>query len=104
VQTAFARVGLSWEGARIVSAHACQPSLDPNSLASESRIAILTGNAESMRWIASLARRLGQKWRIVVAQDLTLPDEHVFEVDPDALEQLPQPLRAVILFLRKSQA
>jgi precorrin-6y C5,15-methyltransferase (decarboxylating) CbiE subunit len=104
VQTAFARVGLSWEGARIVSAHASEPALDLNSLADESKIAILTGNAESMHWIASLAHRLGKEWRIVVGRDLTLPTEQVVEVDRGELEQLPQPLRAVILFLRKSKA
>jgi precorrin-6y C5,15-methyltransferase (decarboxylating) CbiE subunit len=104
VQTAFARVGLSWEGARIISAHASEPASDPNSFANESKVAVLTGNAESMHWIATLAHRLGKEWRIIVAQDLTLADEKVFEVDPEALEQLPQPLRAVILFLRKSGA
>jgi precorrin-6y C5,15-methyltransferase (decarboxylating) CbiE subunit len=104
VQTAFARVGLSWEGARIISAHASEPAFDLNSLANESKIAILTGNAESMHWIASLAHRLGDEWRIIVAQDLTLSTEHVFKVDPGEMEQMPQPLRAVILFLRKSVA
>ncbi len=101
VQTAFARIGLSWEEAQIISAHAVQPDFDFNALAAERKIAILTGNTESMRWIALLAHKLGNEWRIVVAEDLTLASERVFEVHADQLEQLPQPLRAVILFLRK---
>jgi precorrin-6y C5,15-methyltransferase (decarboxylating) CbiE subunit len=102
VQTAFARIGLSWEDARIISVHAVQPNLDFNALAAERKIAILTGNTESMRWIALLAHRLGNEWRIVVAEDLTLASERIFEVHADQLGQLPQSLRAVILFLRKS--
>jgi precorrin-6y C5,15-methyltransferase (decarboxylating) CbiE subunit len=104
VQVAFARAGLSWEGARILSAHAAAPTLDFDSLAAEEQIAILTGNAASTRWIAALAHHLGEQWRIIVAQDLTLPSERVFEVHANQLEQLPQPLRAVILFSRKSKA
>jgi precorrin-6B methylase 1 len=49
-----------------------------------------------------LAHRLGNEWRIVVAEDLTLASERIFEVHADQLGQLPQSLRAVILFLRKS--
>ncbi len=104
VQTAFARVGLSWEGARIISAHASEPRCNFDSLATEQRIAVLTGNAESVQWIASLAHRLGKEWRIVVAQDLTLENERIIEINASELEQLPKPLRAVILFLRKSEA
>jgi precorrin-6y C5,15-methyltransferase (decarboxylating) CbiE subunit len=104
VQVAFARAGLSWEGARILSAHAATPTLDFDTLAAEEKIAILTGNAASTSWIAALAHHLGEPWRIIVAQDLTLPNERVFEVHADQLEQLPQPLRAVILFSRKRKA
>ena len=48
------------------------------------------------------SHRLGNEWRIVVAEDLTLASERIFEVHADQLGQLPQSLRAVILFLRKS--
>lgn len=102
VQIAFARVGVSWEGARIISAHATVPNFDFSTLAAERKIAVLTGDSDSMRWIASLARRLGEEWRIVVAQDLTLRDERIFEVQACELETLAQPLRAVIIFCRKS--
>jgi precorrin-6y C5,15-methyltransferase (decarboxylating) CbiE subunit len=104
VQAAYARVGLSWEGARIVSAHATQPTYDASTLANENSIAVLTGNAASLQWIASLARTLGEKWRFVVAQDLTLSSERVFECGVDELEKLPVPLRAVVLLLRKGKA
>ncbi len=40
VQTAFARVGLSWEGARIISAHASEPHCNFDTLATEQRIAV----------------------------------------------------------------
>ena len=104
VQVAFARVGLSWEGSRVISAHATQPTYDVATLANENSIAVLTGNAASLQWIASLARTFGEKWRIVVAQNLTLSSERVFECDADELESLTAPLRAVVLLLRKGKA
>jgi precorrin-6y C5,15-methyltransferase (decarboxylating) CbiE subunit len=104
VQVAFARMGLSWEGARVISAHAALPALDAAALASERSIAVLTGNAASLEWVASLARTLGEQWRIVVAQDLTLRSERVFECSAKELQKLPAPLRAVVLLLRKETA
>jgi precorrin-6y C5,15-methyltransferase (decarboxylating) CbiE subunit len=103
VQIVFARLGISWEGVRIISAHAAVPSYNIDSLATEHAIAVLSGNAESMIWIATLARKLGELWRIDVAQDLTLPNERICEVCADELEQLPQPLRAVILFRKRGK-
>jgi precorrin-6y C5,15-methyltransferase (decarboxylating) CbiE subunit len=103
VQVAFARLGLSWEGARILSAHASAPEIDFSNFSSERTIAVLAGNAESLAWIAALAHALTGDWRIVVAQDLTLSSERIFEVSAEELQQLPQPLRAVIVFCRKSQ-
>jgi precorrin-6y C5,15-methyltransferase (decarboxylating) CbiE subunit len=102
IQVAFARIGLSWEGARVISAHAAQPKYAAT-LANESSIAVLTGNAASLQWIASLARTLGEEWRIVVAQDLTFPGERIFDCCVDELESLPAPLRAVVLLLRKEK-
>jgi precorrin-6y C5,15-methyltransferase (decarboxylating) CbiE subunit len=104
VQVAFARLGLSWEGARIISAHAVAPAIDVESLLSESKIAVLTGSAASMQWIALLARKLGKEWRFVVAQDLTLHSERIFDVQAEELEALPGPIRAVIVCYRKSAA
>ncbi len=104
VQVAFARLGLSWEGARILSAHAALPAFSFESLAMEQTIAVLTGNADSMQWVASLAEALGGSWRTTVAQDLTLSSERIFEATPNELAALPQPLRAVIVFCRKDQA
>jgi len=104
VQVAFARLGLSWESARIISSHAFPPELEFESLKREQTIAVLSGNAESMHWITSLADVLGDEWQVTVAKDLTLQSEQILEVAAKELETLPQPLRAVIIFRRKSKA
>jgi precorrin-6y C5,15-methyltransferase (decarboxylating) CbiE subunit len=102
VQVAFARLGLSWEGARIISAHAATPAFDVDSLLCESKIAVLTGAAGAMPWVTSLVRKLGEKWRFVIAQDLTLQTERISDVKAEELEALPQPMRAVVVCYRKS--
>jgi 16S rRNA C1402 (ribose-2'-O) methylase RsmI len=57
-----------------------------------------------MHWITSLADVLGDEWQVTVAKDLTLQSEQILEVAAKELETLPQPLRAVIIFRRKSKA
>lgn len=104
VQVAFARLGLSWEQVRILSAHALCPQYDPVLMQREKAIAVLSGDANSQQWISSLAAGLGPQWRATVAQNLTLPDERVFAASPGELAKLPQPLRAVIVFQRTEKA
>lgn len=104
VQTAFARLGISWEGTKIVSAHAGVPALDFQALMAEEKIAVLTGDAQSITWITALANVLGADWTITVAQDLTLPSERIYQIDAAGMSQLRAPLRAVILLLRRSRA
>lgn len=101
VQVAFARLGMDWEGARIVSAHKAVPDYDYSSFVNENKIAVLSGNVESTRWLAGLVRSLGNDWRVIVCQDLTLETESVRELGADEIEALPQPLRAVVLIVRK---
>lgn len=103
MQIAFARLGISWEGARIFSAHAALPSITDADLQNERLIAVLTGNRDSLAWVAHLGAALGDGWRMVVAQDLTLETESIMEIDSARLTEFQAPLRAVVLLIRKEQ-
>lgn len=100
VQAAFARLGLDWADARIISAHKENP--DEALLASlrnEDKLAVLAGRQEAVEWIANLAVQLGKDRRIFVCQDLTLDNEQVLEVCADELSGLRVNSRTVVLII-----
>ncbi len=85
VQTAFARLGLSWYDARIISAHEGVPPLEPLSLAKEEKIALLAGGEGSMGWIKALAALLEKDHCIYLCMDLTLETEEVRKIEAGEL-------------------
>lgn len=78
VQVAFARLGLNWTGARILSAHSTRPD---EADAGDSLIAVLAGGKESFGWIADVLERCGEGYAAFTCEDLTLPAERVSRVD-----------------------
>ncbi len=77
VQVAFARLGLEWSGARIVSAHG-RPAGEPEQvLAGCSSAAILCGTREAVEWAARAAASLSGTHAAFLCQDLTLPTERI---------------------------
>jgi cobalt-precorrin-7 (C5)-methyltransferase len=100
VQTAFARIGLNWEDASIISLHGQQPVCSPESLSMRTKIAVLTGGERSRVWLQALNRALNAH-EIYVCSNLTLPDEMVERIEPSALETIPLPSRSIILFIEK---
>jgi cobalt-precorrin-7 (C5)-methyltransferase len=102
VQTAFARIGLNWTDARIVSAHKDDPEIDP-SLKSAEKIAVLGGRKTSMKWIAdTLLKGDASDRSVFVMEDLTLETERIREIEPGDLASLEAVSRAVVLIVRKS--
>lgn len=77
-QVAFARLGLNWTGARILSAHHARP--EP-AAAGEKLMAVLAGGKESFGWIADLLQGCGAGYAAYACEDLTLPSERVSRVD-----------------------
>jgi precorrin-6y C5,15-methyltransferase (decarboxylating) CbiE subunit len=100
VQVAFARLGLGWQDARIVTAHSRDPQVSAAALREERKIAILGGRPEALTWTAGLIAELGGDRRVFLCEDLTLPGEQVREVRADELTTLPVSSRAIVLIIR----
>jgi cobalt-precorrin-7 (C5)-methyltransferase len=75
VQVAFARAGLDWVGARILSAHGRIPQVSAEELCPLEKIAILAGTHDALRWSASLAAALEASHASFLAENLTLDHE-----------------------------
>jgi precorrin-6y C5,15-methyltransferase (decarboxylating) CbiE subunit len=100
VQVAFARLGVGWEDARIVSAHSRDPEESAADLRDADKLAILGGREGSLRWAAGLIEEMGGR-RVFLCEELTLPDEKVREVRPDELTEVPVSSRAIILVIKE---
>ncbi len=80
VQAAFAAVGLDWLDAWIIDAHGNRPALDAGMLEGKRKMAILLGNEAAVSWAVRLIEELGGEYRIILCEDLTLPEERVREI------------------------
>ena len=100
VQVAFARLGLDWQDARIISAHSSEPEMTAADLRPAGKIAVLGGRETAPAWIAGLLRDLGSGRRVFLCEDLTLPGERIREVAPNDLAGLPVSSRAIVLIIQ----
>lgn len=101
VQLAFARVGVDWLDARIVSAHKGIPNIAPGDLATSDKIAILGGPRHTQGWIADLADALGGGRSLVVCEDLSMETEKVRRVSSSEFRQLDLSSRTIVLLLKE---
>lgn len=100
VQVAFARLGLGWQDARIVTAHSRDPEVSAADLREAKKIAILGGRPEALTWTAGLIAEMGGDRRVFLCEDLTLPGEQVRKVSANELTTLPVSTRAIILIIK----
>lgn len=100
IQVAFARLGIDWQDARIISAHSFDPDVSAADLQTAEKIAILGGREGSLRWAAGLIREIGKGRRVFLGEDLTMPDEKFREVSADELVTIPVSSRAIILIIQ----
>jgi len=103
IQTAFARAGTDWLDARIINAHGGNPMVSPATLAGIPKLAVLAGHPKCRRWLNEVASTLGSRYRIVVCENLTLPDERVRTISPATLKTFKMPSRCVILWIDKKE-
>lgn len=101
VQMAFARIGLDWEDACICSLHGEKPAVDPASMAGRKKIAVLTSGNSSRAWLRSLGFATETTHEVFVCSNLTLADESVARIAPQALGMVSLPSRSIVLFINK---
>lgn len=102
IQTAFARIGVDWADARIISIHKEYP-VNYEQLVDAEKVAVLCGREGGTQWIADHLLRDGPPdRRIFVCQSLTMGDEQIREVESRDLAALDvAPSTIVIIIKRK---
>lgn len=103
VQAAFARLGVDWTGARILSAHGGPPRTGFTTLEGEDAIAVLMGSRDAAGWVAALAEHLGSSWKLFLAENLTLPGETVREISPAELRGVAGEGLSISILLRSDR-
>jgi precorrin-6y C5,15-methyltransferase (decarboxylating) CbiE subunit len=101
VQVAFARLHLAWVDARIISAHARTPDVEPAELAKWDKVAILAGSDEAIAYCGRVAQTLRETHYAYVCENLTLADESVRRVEAEALAQSGAPSLSIVLLIRR---
>jgi precorrin-6y C5,15-methyltransferase (decarboxylating) CbiE subunit len=99
VQLAFAKIGRSWENARIISAHKLDPSVED---LEDSKIALLGGRPGFCRWLAGNLTESHKQSRIFLCENLSFEDESIREIPFAELEQIEADSRAVLLIIREN--
>jgi precorrin-6y C5,15-methyltransferase (decarboxylating) CbiE subunit len=87
VQVAFARLGLSWYGAHMLSAHSRSTGLAPCGVRDCDRIAILGGNENTRAELVAFAVELRETHRAFWCRSLTLPEEQIVRLDPEVISE-----------------
>jgi precorrin-6y C5,15-methyltransferase (decarboxylating) CbiE subunit len=101
VQLAFARLGLDWTDARIVSAHRELPDLSPEVASGFGILAILGGHRRAQGWIAGLAGEIGSGRVLVVCQDLARQEEKIERISVEAFRSLSLSTRTIVLIVKE---
>jgi cobalt-precorrin-7 (C5)-methyltransferase len=101
IQVACARVGVSWEAARIISAHGRSPEIPPADLVREDIVLILGGGEPADGWLRACVDALTATHEAWICRDLTLPGELVVRAEGTNLEHL-SGSRVVLVFQRRS--
>jgi len=101
VQFAFARLGMIWEDAQIISLHNGGALPEAEALRERKRIALLAGNSRYDGAVIALARELECTHRIQVCRDLSLPQELIQPVTSDNIGRFLGNGRILVLFTAK---
>ena len=103
IQTAFARLGMCWHDARIISAHHQLPDLDAIPLDSTRKMAVLSGRDDVLQWLQQLIIRLGHDTTVYACEDLTLYNEKIRKLSERDLTERAFSSRCVFLIIGKDQ-
>lgn len=101
VQVAFARLGLDWSDARILSAHGRLPNESADQLRRSEKIAVLGGTSDAVHWVAELAQQLAASHALFVCENLTLTDETVRRMRPAELRSAELSSLSLMILVRE---
>lgn len=101
VQVAFARLGLSWVDAKIISAHGRSPDIALAELEHYDKLAILAGTPEAMEFCSQAAGALRDTHAAFVCENLTLGDERIRRLETDAIASCGASSLTIVIFVRK---
>jgi cobalt-precorrin-7 (C5)-methyltransferase len=100
IQTAFARIGVDWADAGIISIHKEYPA-NYAQLTDLDKIAVFCGREGATKWIADhLLRDRPRDRRIFVCQNLTMDDEQVREVNSADLTTLDTAPSTIVVIIK----
>lgn len=102
VQVAFARMGVDWADAKILSAHGRLPIESNAELAACEKIAILAGTGAALDWAGRLAGSLSASHEVYVCERLTLSGERVRRLEPGEVAACGASSLCIILILSRS--
>ncbi|TVS10983.1 MAG: precorrin-6y C5,15-methyltransferase (decarboxylating) subunit CbiE [Planctomycetaceae bacterium] len=102
VQAAFAKAGLDWSDARIVSAHGREPNVDIADLGGADKIAVLAGTTDAIQWAAQAATALRATHIVLLAENLTLDDERFRELAAEQLYETQASSLSIVLLIRRT--
>jgi precorrin-6y C5,15-methyltransferase (decarboxylating) CbiE subunit len=101
VQLAFARIGLDWADACILSMHHVKPQQRFTNGWEPDKIAMLSGKTESVQWIAELLKSISYEKEIFVCQNLGLDNESVSRMDENLLQSGNFSSKTLIISVKK---
>ncbi len=101
VQVAFARLGLGWADAKIISAHGRSPGAQAAELARFDKIAILAGTPEALTWCGQAAGELQLTHAAFVCENLTLCDERIRRLDAGEIASCGASSLCIVVLVRK---
>ena len=102
VQLAFARLGLDWADARVISAHGRTPAVAIEELAALDKIAVLAGSRDATGWAARAAEALRATHVAFLCENLTLDGESVRQVEPEQLGHADASSLSIVLLIRST--
>ncbi len=101
VQAAFARAGLNWQDAKIISAHHELPEITKLDLETVDKIAILAGRSDISEWLNKLSHALPWEASVLVCENLTLENEKVRELDINDIADAEIASMSIILVVKR---
>jgi cobalt-precorrin-7 (C5)-methyltransferase len=101
VQTAFARIGVDWFDAKIISGHYKLAEIEELNLKEYKKIAILAGHKDMKPWLIKLLNCMEANPDIFICENLTLENETIRNIDKSQIDKIEFSSRTIVLVIDK---